>query len=217
MSTPRAPRNTVTPERLVAVAVQMADEVGLEGLTIRALAERLGVRPMALYHHVPNKDALLDAIVDAVFAEIEPPSPDGPWRTQLEKSAVSKRAALIRHPWALALLETRTNPGPANLTHHEAVLDVLRSAGFTLAATAHAYAVLDAYTYGFALQEIMLRAAGLTDDIDEVAAGMALHGRPRLAEFVSEYALQPGYDFADSWQPGLDIVLDGLERLVMNG
>ena len=214
MSTsPRAARNTISRERVLAGAVLLADTEGLGALTIRGLASQLGVKPMALYHHVANKDAILDAIVDAVYAEIYVPIADQPWRSELTERSRSMRAALRRHPWALALMETRSNPGLANLTNHEACLDVLRSADFTLQATAHAYATLDAFVYGFALQEAMLASINLDDAPEELLAGMDLSGFPRMAEFATEHVLTADYAFGDSFEVGLAIVLDGIAAL----
>ncbi len=123
---------------------------------MRSLACELGVKPMSLYHYVASKDEILDGIVDLIFGEIDLPSPGGDWRAQLHRRAVSARRALRRHPWAIGLMESRANPGPATLRHHDATLATLRGAGFSVAMTAHAYALLDSYTYGFALQEAAL-------------------------------------------------------------
>lgn len=214
MSTsPRAARNTISRDRVLSAAVELADTEGLSALTIRALATRLGVKPMALYHHVSSKDEILDAIVDAVYAEVYLPIAGQPWRTELAERCRSMRAALARHPWALALMETRTNPGIANLTNHEAVLDVLRTAGFTLPATAHAYAAIDAFVYGFALQEAMLDSIDLAGSTEAILAGMDFSGFPRMAEFATGHVLTEGYAFGDSFEVGLAIVLDGLAAL----
>lgn len=214
MSAPaRAPRNTLSRDRVVARAVALADRDGLGVLTIRNIAAECGVKPMAIYHHVANKEAILDAIVDAVFAEVSVPRADRPWREELAERSRSMRAALRRHPWALSLMEARRNPGPATLVGHEACLEVLRSAGFSLQATAHAYAVLDAFVYGFALQEAMLDQVGLADSAGELLEGMDLRGFPRMAEFATQHVLAEGYSFASSFEVGLELTLDALERL----
>jgi AcrR family transcriptional regulator len=198
---------------VVAGAVELADAEGLDAVTIRALATHLGVPPMTLYHHVPGKEAIRDAIVDAVFAEVPPPTAGRDWREQLTERSHAMRAALNRHPWAIALMETRAQPGAASLAGHEAVLEVLRSAGFSIPATAHAYAVLDAFVYGFSLQEAMLKDVGLERAPDDLVAGMALSASPRIAELAREHVLTPGYSFGDSFDVGLRITLDGLESL----
>src|SRR6187549_2096169 len=120
---------------------------------MRKLAKALGIEAMSLYNHVANKGDLLDGMVDLVFGEIEPPDPGGDWKEELRKQALSTRAALARHPWAIGQMEGRTDHGPANLRIHDAVLGCLRAAGFSLEMTVHAYSVQDAYIYGFALQE----------------------------------------------------------------
>src|SRR5262245_3400144 len=110
----------------------LADRAGLEAVTMRRLAEELGVEAMSLYHHVPNKDAILDGMVDIVFAEIELPRMDLDWKTALRRRMTSMRDVLVRHPWALRILESRTSPGPATLAHHDAMLACLRAAGFSI-------------------------------------------------------------------------------------
>ena len=214
MSTPaRAPRNSLSRDLVVRRALELADRDGLAVLTIRALADACEVKPMAIYHHIANKDAILDAIVDAVFDEIYVPQAQGPWREELAERCRSMRAALRRHPWALALMESRRNPGPANLRGHEACLDVLRTAGFSLPATAHAYAVLDAFVYGFALQEAMLGEIDLEGSAAELIDGIDLRSHPRMAEFATQHVLRPGYSFGDSFEVGLELTLDAVERL----
>ena len=168
MPVPRSAATTTppaTPERrrlnrkaVLTGAVELADHLGsVEALTIRKLADHLGVKPMSIYHHVPNKDEILDGMVDAVFAEIELPERDGEWQAELRRRAHSARAALARHPWATGMLDSRTNPGPATLTHHDAVIACLRASGFRPAEVSHTIATVDAYVAGFALQEAALR------------------------------------------------------------
>ncbi|WP_249423832.1 TetR/AcrR family transcriptional regulator [Nocardioides coralli] len=214
MSTPtRAPRNTLSRELVVENAVRLADRDGLGSLTIRALAAECGARPMAIYHHIANKEAILDAIVDAVYAEVHLPRADRPWRDELAERSRSMRAALARHPWALAVLESRRNPGAETLRGHEACLEILRTAGFSLPATAHAYALLDAFVYGFAVQEAMLDQAGLDDDPADLVEGLDLSRFPRMAEFASGHVLTEGYSFGSSFEVGLELTLDSLDRL----
>jgi AcrR family transcriptional regulator len=209
----RAPRNSLTRELVVRRAVELADRDGLSALTMRALAAECGVKPMAIYHHIAGKEAILDAVVDVVYAEIYVPTADAPWREELAERSRSMRAALRRHPWALAVLETRRNPGPATLLGHEACLEVLRTAGFSLQATAHAYALLDAFVFGFSLQESMLDVVGLDDDAAGLVGGIDLTRFTRMAEFAGEHVLQPGYSFADSFDVGLELTLDSMDRL----
>ena len=211
--TRRAPRNTLTRERVLTGALEIADVRGLEALTIRGLAEHLGVRPMSIYHYVATKDDLLDALVDAVFEELYLPSASGEWRDELTRRAASVREMLSRHPWALAVLESRPQPGPASLAGHEAVLDILHEAGFSVEASGHAFAVLDAFVFGFALQDLMLRSAGLADSAADVRAGMNLRRHPRLDEIAQHYAQAADYPLDRSFEIGLRIALDGIESL----
>lgn len=205
----------LTAERVIEGAVALADRIGVDALTIRKLADEIDVRPMTIYHHVAGKEAIIDGMVDQVFAEIELPS-DGPdWRTAIRARCISMRSVLAAHPWAAPLMETRTSPGPATLTHHDAVLGCFRRAGFSLELTGHAYAVIDAFMYGFALQEATLPATG-GEEMAEVAEAMAdlmpADVYPYLTEYARDRVMQPGYDFGNEFDVGLDIVLDGLER-----
>jgi len=204
-------------DRVLRGALAVADRGGLAGLTIRSLAAELGVKPMTVYYYVANKEEILDGLVDLVFSEIELPTVGGEWRTQISRRAHSARLALRRHPWAIPLLESRTAPGPATLRHHDAVLGTLRRAGFSREATAHAYAVLDAFVYGYAIQEASLPFEG-PDGVGDVAGPimelMSSGEYPHMVEMATSYYLQPGYDFGNEFQYGLDLVLDGLSRLL---
>lgn len=210
MSSPRAARNTLTRDRVMDGALALADRDGLDGLTIRALAADLGVKPMAIYHYVASKDVLLDALVDRVFAEVPLPRPEDSWRDQLAERSRSMRDLLARHRWALSVLETRSHPGPSTLVAHEAVLDVLRRSGFSVEASAHAFALLDAFVYGYALQESMLETAGLPDSPADLRAGMDLRAFPRIAETAALYTASTDYVFASSFEIGLGAVLDAI-------
>jgi AcrR family transcriptional regulator len=210
-----APRTPLTRKRVLQAAVALADETGIESLTMRKLGQALGVEAMSLYYHVANKEALLDGMVDLVFGEIEFPTGGADWKAAMRQRAVSARAALRRHPWAVALMESRRTPGPANLRHHDAVLGCLRRAGFAVALTAHAYSLLDAYVYGFALQEASLPFKGpeeTTEVAQEIMAGFPADAYPHLTELAVQHVLRPGYDYGDEFEFGLDLILDGLQR-----
>ena len=209
-------RVPLTRERVLEAAIALADEVGLAGLTMRKLAQQLGVEAMSLYNHVANKDDLLDGMVDLVFAEIGLPAPGVDWKAALRQRAMAARAVLERHRWAIGLMESRSQPGPANLRHHDEVLGCLREAGFSLTNAAHAYSVLDSYIYGFTLNKQSLPF----DTAEEVAELGRRYLRellgnqyPYLAEIIVEHAMKPGYDYADEFAFGLDLILDGLERV----
>jgi hypothetical protein len=170
---------------------------------------------MSLYHYVAGKDEILDGIVDLVFSEIELPAADGDWRSQMRRRATSARLALRRHPWAIGLMESRANPGPATLRHHDATLGTLRTAGFSVAMTAHAYALLDSYIYGFALQEAALPFNSKTvTEAAEAIMGVFAGEYPHLTEMAAEHILRPGYDFGDEFEIGLTVILDALSRSI---
>ena len=217
-TTSSAKRHPMTQERVLAGALELADRIGVADLTIRRLAEALDSKPMTIYHHVPSKDAILDGIVDLVFAEIELPDPELDWKAAMRARCVSAREVLARHPWAVPLMESRRSPGPATLRHHDAVVACLRR-GLSLPMTAHAYAVLDAFVYGFAIQEAALPNPG--DDMAEVVDGLVdeqfAEHFPALHAFTVDHAQQPGYDFGDEFDFGLDLILDGLDARAAEG
>ena len=202
-------------ERVLRAATALADAGGIESLTMRRLGEELGVEAMSLYKHVANKDDLIDGMTDAVFAEIDLPSGATDWRTAMRERAISVRAALSRHPWATPLMQSRTSPGPATMRHHDTVIGSLRAAGFSVALTAHALSALDSYIYGFALQQRSLpfETGEQTAELAEaILAQFPAEAYPHLAELTVQHVLQPGYDYGDEFEFGLDLVLDGLER-----
>lgn len=210
-----ARRSTLTRERVLRAALALADKKGIAELTMRRLGQAVGVEAMSLYNHVANKDDLLDLLVDIVFSEIEVQCQDGGWKKAMRRRAVSARQALERHPWAIGLMESRRNPGPANLQHHESVLRCLREAGLSIAMAAHAYSALDSYIYGFALNQQSLpfdtgeEAAKVAGAILEQMKGA---GYPRMAEIALEHVMKPDYSYAAEFEFGLDLLLDGLEQ-----
>jgi AcrR family transcriptional regulator len=216
MSQPKdTPRKRLTRGRVLDAAVALADTIGLEAFSMRGLAQELGVVPMALYKHFENKDELLDGMVDIVFDEMTFPTEGDDWRSVLRHRAVIARESLGRHGWAIGLMESR-HPGPANLRHHNATMGCLREAGFSFEMAIHAYSIQDAYIYGFALQERDLafetpESAGnaarrRADQID------AFDQYPYLAEIATTLP-QSGYNPADEFAWGLDLILDGLDHL----
>jgi AcrR family transcriptional regulator len=203
-------------ERVLLAAVALADEGGLGTLSMRRLGEALGVEAMSLYNHVANKDELLDGMVDLVFGEIDLPSDQADWKTEMRQRAESARQALRRHPWAIALMSSRTSPGPATLRHHDAVIGSLRTAGLSVQMAAHAFSLIDSYIYGFALQEATLPLGDTEQETMEVAKTMMAQVPadvyPNLTELTVEHILQPGYDYGDEFEFGIDLILEGLER-----
>jgi AcrR family transcriptional regulator len=200
---------------VVAAAVALADEIGIDRMTMRRLGEALGIEAMSLYNHVANKDDLLDGMIDAVFSEIELPDPNTHWRSAIRARSVSVRTVLARHRWAIGLMESRATPGAATLRHHDAVIGCLRAAGFSVQLTARAFSVIDSYVYGFVLQE-----RGMPFDSDnaaeiahEMLARFPVDQFPHLAEFAAEH-VRPGYDYGAEFELGLDLVLDGVAAML---
>ena len=214
----RQQRPRLNRDRVVAAAIELVDRQGLEALSMRALAQQVGVKAMSLYNHVDNKDDLVDGMVDVVYAEIElPDSPE--WRAALRGRTISARRVLSRHPWAIALMESRTVPGPANLHHHDAVLGVLRRAGFSVQAATFAYSVVDSYLYGFALQEASL-PFGTPEELaatsEQIVALMPADRYPHMREAAVELPAA-GYDYGDQFEVGLELILDALEQRQTDG
>jgi AcrR family transcriptional regulator len=209
-------REPLSRERVLRGAVAVADADGLDALTMRSLATALGVKPMALYHHVANKDDLLDGMIDLVFSEIDLPPAKADWASAVRHRAASARRVLAQHRWAIPLMESRTSPGPATLRQHDAMLGVLRRAGFSVPQAGHACSLLDSYVYGFALTEAALPFDSET--APEVAAAimaqLSPEDYPHLAEFARERAMQPGYDYGQEFDRGLDLIIDSLERML---
>lgn len=208
-------RHRLSRELVLQAAMSHADDGGIEALTMRRLAEELGVAPMALYRHVANKDDLIDGLIDVVFSEIALPSTGGDWKAAMRVRAISLRDVLARHRWAIGLMEARHNPGPANLRHHDTVIASLRAAGFDMARVAHVYSLLDAYIYGFALTKMNLPFDENTDMAamaDEVLAPFPVNDYPNMVAFITDHAMKPGYNFGDEFEYGLDVILDALEQ-----
>jgi AcrR family transcriptional regulator len=206
-------RQPLSRDRVLEAAIRVADRGGVQTITMRRVAQELGVEAMSLYHHVPNKDAILDGVVDAVFAAIGPPRTGCvDWRDAIRGRALSARAVLSKHSWALGLVDSRRNPGPETLRHHDAVLGVLREAGFSLSMAAHAVSLIDSYVGGYVLQAVNLPLS-TPSEVAEVADGIlertSADELPYLTEMIVDH--MPGYDHADEFGYGLDLILDALE------
>jgi len=209
-------RRPLSRERVLRAAFERTDKDGIESLSMRKLAQELGVEAMSLYRHVRNKGEIVDGMIDLVFGEIGLPPRGADWKSAMRQRAISAREVLARHRWAIGLMESRSTPGPATLQHHDAVIGCLREAGFSIAMAAHAYSVLDSYIYGFALQQASL-PFNTSDEAVEVADGILrqfpVHAYPHLTEMAVQHVLQPGYDYGDEFEFGLDLIFDSLERV----
>jgi len=203
-------------ERTLQVALVIADDEGLEAVTMRRLARELGVEAASLYHHVSGKDQILDGLIDAVAAEIEPPTPSADWRAAISERAYHTRRALRRHPWSVSLMASRKSPGPATLGLLETGIRCFREGGFSVTEAAHAISVVDSYVHGFVLQEVNLpfrdesELAAMTGAIMETFPASEF---PYLFEMTVEHVLAPGYDYGKEFDSGRKVVLDGAAGL----
>jgi AcrR family transcriptional regulator len=204
-------------DRVLRAAVVLADEEGIESLKMRELGLRLGVEAMSLYNHVGNKDDLLDGMVDLVVSEIDLPPDAVGWREAMRRRAISAQAVYSRHPWASTLMDSRTSSGPARLQYFDWILGNLREAGFTQEMTARAISVLDSYVYGFGRQRLNM-SVGPDVKPEEVAEAflkaIPADEYPHLREMVVEYAMNAHDDESADFEFGLNLILDGLQRLL---
>jgi AcrR family transcriptional regulator len=197
--------------------VNLADAGGIESLSMRKLAAELGITAMSLYHHVTNKDDIIDGMLDLVYAEFSTPRAGDEWRSAMRARAESTRNTLAKHPWAISV-KARTSPGPATLGHLDSVIGCLRAAGFSMPLTGHAMSILDSYVQGFAQQEAALPLdptgdiSAATEDIMAQQEAMA-EAFPNLAEMAATLILQPGYAYGHEFDFGLDLILDSLAKL----
>jgi AcrR family transcriptional regulator len=207
------PRVRLSRERVLRVAVQIADKNGIESLTMRNLAQRLGVEAMTLYHYVANKDDILKDIVDLVVSEIEVPSEGGNWRAALRRSASSAHQVLLRHPWACSLMMSPARIGPARLRYMESLLGRLREAGFSAEMTHHAYHALDSHILGFTMWEVGYSTGikELPDSGATLRRQMSLDEYPYLVEHMGQHGKPSRGDGEFGF--GLDLILNGLEKI----
>ena len=214
---PKHPRQKLSRDRVLAAALRLADEEGIEAVSMRRLGQALSVEAMSLYKHVSGKEDILDGISDLVMEEVEVPSRDLPWRAALRQSAIATHQALLRHPWASAVLESRSNPGPTRMRYLDAVVSILLEAGFTLPDVARAFMAVDSLVYGFTLQ-VLAWPFDLRDAPDEAAILMNdVFGDtfPGLRAMASLAVTGPGVPVELEF--GLDLILDGLERRLASG
>jgi AcrR family transcriptional regulator len=207
----RAPLNR---ERILRTAIELADEDGIEALTMRRLGRRLGVEAMSLYNHAADKDDILDGVVELITAEFEVPTGLPDWKSSIRSGARSAHDVLLRHPWASSVIESRARSGPNRLRLLDATIGVLTGAGFPMPVVIRTLMALDSHTYGFTLQEQAW--AFPVEAAPEMAAALAADlpaGYPNMAAMVAFVAsTQPGTIL--EFEFGLDLILDGLERLL---
>ena len=204
-------KRELTKETILDAALSLSGEIGIEALTMRRLAKSLSSAPMSLYHYYKSKELLIDSMVDSVFGEILLPPMDISWKEAIRMRCQSLRKTLGKHPWAVTLMESRVNPGPLTLTHHDAVIGCFLKAGLSIELTARAVAMIDAFVYGFALQEASLPGGGgqEMEDLGEALMEGPFQSYPHLME-LTRHVLSPSYHFPDIFDSGLNLILDGL-------
>lgn len=208
-------RSPLDRDLIVGTAIDIADRIGIDGLSMRKLAGELGVEAMSLYYHVPNKDVLLDLMVDRIIREIGLPSLDDPWKPAMRARAVSAHEVFQAHPWAIGITDSRTTRDIESLRYYDTMVGCLLRAGFSLPMAGHALSAIDAYVYGFNIQQLNLPLDD-TDQVGDVSeallAQMPPDEFPHLTRMILDHVMQPGYDYAAEFEWGLDLVLDGLEQ-----
>lgn len=206
-------RAPLTRERVLRAALGLADERGIEALSMRELGRRLEVEAMSLYNHVSNKDDVLDGMLDLAIGEIDLPTGNVDWREAMRRRAVSARDVFARHPWAIALNDTRASSGPARLHYFEWVVGTLRRAGFPVELALHAFSALDSYVYGFGRQQLGVDAGGgdSPEMIEAFLAAIPTDEFPYIHEVIA-HMLHTAWDEEADFEFGLGLILDGLER-----
>jgi AcrR family transcriptional regulator len=212
--TPSPPREKLTRARIMSAALELADAEGLDRLTMRRLAVRLGIEAMSLYHHVAGKEDLLSGITDLVIGEIALPPAEGDWQAAMRLRSISAHQVLMRHPWAAALIVSRINVGPNMLHYIERTLDCLVRAGFSDPMADHAWNAVDAFVYGFTLQQQNFPI----DPCEYASAAEAYLPTLSAASFPNLHRMTRlvaggAHDGVQQLGFGLDLILSGLDRL----
>jgi AcrR family transcriptional regulator len=208
-------RVPLTRDRILRAAIRIADEEGLDALTMRRLGQELGVQAMSLYNHVANKDDLYQGIVDLALSEIEVPSPELDWKAALRQSAISAHQAFVRHPWACNLHMATPSVNDERMLWMEGVLRTLREAGFSPNMTHHAYHALDSHITGFTLWLVNMpfdSREELLDMAEQFIPRIPADRFPYVIEHANEHLEDPDPDEPSEFEFGLDLILEGLER-----
>ena len=210
----REPHTPLSKERVLRAAINLADQGGIESLSMRKVAQELGAGAMSLYHYVANKDDILDGIVDIVVSEMDVPSDGADWKAAIRRSAISAYEVLSRHPWACALMMS-VRVRPARLRYMESLLGRLREAGFSAEITDHAYHALDSHIIGFTLWETGYSAAmkGSPNLAATFLRELPVVDFPYLAEHAQQHMRRRRPDEEGDFEFGLDLILNSLERL----
>ena len=205
-------------DRVLRAAVALADQAGIEAVSMRKLADELGVVPMALYKHVADKEELLDGMIDIVIGEVGPPVSDADWKSAIRQRILSARQSLRRHPWASGVIESRENPSPAMLAYIDSMIGMFRAGGFSIDLTHHAMHALGSRLYGFTPEVFDDSQALDPRALEEMVRQMK--GRyPHAAELAQAVyhdeasVVGGGCDDQFEFEFALDLLLDGLDRL----
>lgn len=215
MSKKKTRKRNISKAAIIKAAIKISDDKGLSALSMRHLSAKLGIEAMSLYNHVKNKEEILKEIVDSIFKEIKWNNDSSDWRQAMTERAISTRRVLSKHKWAISLLESRKDPGPITLKHHDQVIGCLRRAGFSLPLVATAFSTLDAFLFGYVMTEQSLpfeteeEAQALAE---QILAGFPKDAFPNMYEFVAGHVFQPGYSYEREFLNGLNLVLDSLEE-----
>ena len=215
MTTETEPRLPLSRDRILHAALELADEGGIESLTMRKLGQALGFEAMSLYNHVANKDDVFDGILDLVLAESEPPSPTGDWDAAIRTSAISVHEALRRHPWSCTLLMAPEHARPARARYMDSLLGRLREAGFSAETTYHAYHVLDGHIFGFSLWETShtYTAEQVSTFKARFEQTITADAYPYLHEHAQQHFSEGPHREVSAFELGLDLILDGLKKI----
>lgn len=216
--TEAARRTPLSRDRVLLAAVTLADDAGIDSLSMRKLAQQLGVVPMALYKHVANKEELLDGMVDVVIGEIGPTDPAADWKAAVRQRILSARRALLRHPWASRVIESRATPTPAVLEYMDSMIGMFRAGGFSVDLTHHVMHALGSRMFGFT-QELFDDSPKLDPQVQAAALREMSAKYPHIVEIASradhdeQSVVGPGCDDQFEFEFALDLLLDGFERL----
>ena len=208
-------RGTLTRQRVLKAAVELADRDGIESVSMRRLGQKLGVEAMSLYTHVRSKDDLLNGMVEVVMDEVPARRDGGHWKETLRRAVLDARGALLRHPWAPAIIETRAAPGPSTLRQYDTVMGILREGGLSLELTHHAIHLMGSRVLGF-VQDPFDDSADLEPKAAAALAEQLGPTHPHVAEMALAATHSGGLGGCDTnveFELGLDVILDGLERL----
>ena len=214
-----APRRVpLSRDRVLRAAVTLADTAGIESLSMRKLAQELGVVPMALYKHVANKEELLDGMVDIVVGEIDPPVHGTDWKSAVRQRILSARRALLRHPWASRVLESRTNPTPLVLGYMDSMIGMFRAGGFSIDLTHHVMHTVGSRIFGFT-QELFEDSPSVDPETQATMPPEMAQRYPYITELLMAVyhdeasVVGPGCDDQFEFEFALDLLVDGIERL----